>query len=105
MMKKNARRKGRFSRLFPRWRGRRSRAPLARRHSLESLERRELLAADAVTFVDSTELLAEGEGTPASIIPEIQGAQSVSVGDSFSVQVLVQDMRAEDPNPNNFQSN
>jgi VCBS repeat-containing protein len=87
-----------------RLRGGRPQRNLFRRHSLEALERRELLAADAFAFVD--QLSAEGEGEPASIVPEIQsGASSVSVGDSFSVRVLVQDMRAVDPNPNNFDPN
>ncbi|MBW3597525.1 MAG: hypothetical protein KY475_09655, partial [Planctomycetes bacterium] len=62
---------------------------------------RQLSITDVLGVVQA--LRAEGEnGMLASLIPSItDGTTTATVGDTYDVTVFVQDLRTEDPNPNN----
>lgn len=96
-MKKHSRRQGRFSRWLSRWGKGAPRPKLHRHHRVEALEGRELLAADVGVWA------AEGEADDyVAIMPDIESSSpTVTVGGTFNVRVLIQDLRPEDPNLNN----
>lgn len=62
---------------------------------------RYLSISDALAVVQA--IRAEGEaGSVVALTPEISAAGPVTVGGTFNVGVLIQDLRMMDPNPNNF---
>lgn len=60
-----------------------------------------LSMTDALQVIQA--LRAEGEaGDVVALMPEISTTSTVTVGGTYNVNVLIQDLRAMDPNPNNF---